>query len=130
MTLKLRPFVGNVVAIGAFAAGVLFLVGCATVDATSFSLSEKKFPPKPVDHKIEIFTYSVPDRPFERIARLNFHSEKTFFVSTGLEAALRALKVQAREAGGDALIELNESRSMLNETRIYNVSATAIVYGD
>lgn len=128
--MKQPPLFGKAVAIGAFAAGMFILGGCATADATTFSLSEKEFLAKPADHEIEVFSDSLPTRLFERVARLNFHSEKTFFVGTGFEAALRALKLQAREVGGDALIEVKESRSMLNETRIYNVSATAIVYHD
>ncbi len=69
---------------------------------------------------------SAPTQPFERIARLDAHYEKTHFVSTSLDTAIEELKKQARAAGADAIIEVDERRSRLNETMILHVTATAI----
>lgn len=102
--------------------------GCATSNGMAFPIGEKTYPAKPLDFPIEVFSESPPERAFAEITRLNFHSEKTFFAPTLYQDALEELKVQARKAGADAIIDLKESKSILNETKIYNLSAVGIVF--
>lgn len=104
--------------------------GCATSRGTAFPIGEKSYPAKAANFPIAVFSDSLPERPFVRIARLNYHSEKTFFAPTLYQVALEELKEQARKAGADAIVELKESKSSLNETKIYNLSAVGIVYED
>ena len=106
----------------------LGLTGCATSASHFFPIGEQRYEAKSVDYPITVYTDALPEQPYRRIARLNFHSEKTVFASTAYQDALIALKQQARQAGADAIIELKETRKTLNETKIYNVTATAIVY--
>lgn len=102
----------------------LCLVGCATAQS-GFRPLGKAYPPKPANFEVQVLQ-SAPTQPFERIARLDAHYEKTHFVSTSLDTAIEELKKQARAAGADAIIEVDERRSRLNETMILHVTATAI----
>jgi hypothetical protein len=108
----------------AIALMALCVVACATTQGTFRPLG-KAYPPKPADFQVQVLQ-APPTQPFERIARLDAHFEKTYFVSTSLDAAIEELKKQARAAGADAIIEVDERRSRLNETMILHVSATAI----
>jgi len=108
---------------------VLLAVSCSTTQSHR-TLLGKTYPPKPAEAEIEVFQTGQPTRPFERIARLVVHVEKSFFVSSSLENALPELKKQARLAGADAVIEIEENWSTVVETKIYNVTATGIRYTD
>jgi hypothetical protein len=103
----------------------LCVVACATTQG-NFRPLGKTYPPKPATFEVQVFQSTAPTQPFERIARVDAHFEKTHFVSTSLDAAIEELKKQARAAGADAIIEIDERRSRLNETMILHVSATAI----
>ena len=61
---------------------------------------------------------------------MNVHIEKTFFIPSAFGDALPQLEELARSYGADALTKIEEKKSRLNETFIYNVSATAIVFTD
>ena len=78
--------------------------------------------PKPASFAVQVFDGASPDRPFERIARLDAHFEKTHFATTFHDTAIEELKKQARAAGADAIIEIDERRSRLNETLILHVT--------
>jgi hypothetical protein len=103
---------------------VLCVAACATTQG-KFRPLGTTYPPKPGSFAVEVFE-TTPDRPFERIARVDAHFEKTFFATTFRNTAIEELKKQARAAGADAIIEIDERRSQLNETLILHVSATAI----
>jgi hypothetical protein len=102
----------------------LCVVACATSQG-SFRPLGKTYPVKPANFEVQVLQ-SAPTQQFERIARLDAHYEKTSFVSTSLDTAIAELKKQARAAGADAIIEVDERRSRLNETMILHVTATAI----
>jgi hypothetical protein len=102
----------------------LCVVACATTQG-SFRPLGKTYPAKPANFEVQVLK-STPTQPFERIARLDAHFEKTHFVSTSLDSAIEELKKQARAAGADAIIDIDERRSRLNETMILHVTATAI----
>ena len=108
----------------------LLLSGCVTQQVTSIPLTSEQVAPKPISANVEVYRDTSPERPYKRIARLNVHIEKTVLLSSSLDAAIGQLVDKARSVGADALIEISDDRSHLNETRILNVTATAIVYTD
>ncbi len=114
---------GTYVALGAF----LCFSGCATTQSRLSFLAEH-YPPHAADAAVEIFRDGVPNRAFSRIARLDVHLEKTGFVKSYFEEALPELKKQARQAGADAVIEIQETRSQILETMVYHVTATGVRY--
>lgn len=114
---------------GLLTLGVAVLcVACATSQSGFRPLGSATYPAKPADSAIEVFEGEPPSRAFDRIARLDAHYEKTHFISTSRETAIAELKKQARAAGADAIIEIEEKRSQVGETLILHVSATAIRY--
>jgi hypothetical protein len=109
---------------------VLLGAGCATTQPMSFPLGSRIYPPKPLSAEILLFKDTAPGRKYEPIARLNVHIEKTFFIPTAFEEARPKLVDLARQRGADAIIQVEEKKSRLNETFIYNVTATAIIFTD
>ncbi|MDQ8202915.1 hypothetical protein [Pelagicoccus sp. SDUM812003] len=115
------------------AACLLFLfslAGCASVQNSVFPIGSVSYPAKPKDAAVDVFREELPSRDYQEIARLNVHLEKTFFIKSAFAEALPRLQQLAREQGADAIIEIEEERSQLNETFIYNVKAVAIVFTD
>lgn len=106
---------------------LLCFSGCATTQSHISFLAEH-YPPHAADAAVEVFREGVPNRAFTRIARLDVHLEKTGFVKSYFEEALPALKKQARQAGADAVIEVQETRSQILETMVYHVTATGVRY--
>jgi hypothetical protein len=104
---------------------VLCVAACATTQG-KFRPLGTTYPPKPASFAVQVFEGTLPDGPFERIARVDAHYEKTFFAPTSRDTAIEELKKQARAAGADAIVDIDERRSRLNETLILHVSATAI----
>lgn len=103
------------------------LVACATSQG-KFRPIGQSYPAKPADFVVEVFETAPPTRPFERIARLDAHFEKTTLIPTTHAAGLAELKKQARVAGADAIVEIREQRSRVGETLILHVTATGIRY--
>jgi len=101
--------------------------GCATTQSHISFLAEH-YPPHAADAAVEVFRDGVPSRSFNRIARLDVHLEKTGFVKSYFEEALPELKKQARQAGADAVIEIQETRSQILETMVYHLTATGVRY--
>lgn len=108
----------------------LLLAGCATVQPTAFPVGERRRPPKPSAAVVQWFRDAEPARPFEVVARLNVHIEKTFLIPSAFEEARPKLEDLARQHGADAIIRVEEKKSRHLETFIYNVAATAIVFTD
>lgn len=106
----------------------LIVTACVSQQTMHLPLTEVAYPPKPPTFEIEFYTDSLPQRPFQEIAKLNVHIEKTSFRTANFETAKEQLASKARSLGADALIKIVEDRSQLNETHIYNVSAIAIVW--
>jgi hypothetical protein len=105
--------------------GLVVLAGCASTQGRFAPLGEPRAA-KPADAFVAVFASGVPACGFERVARLDAHLEKTGLMPSSMEEALVVLRKQARLAGGDGIIELQEQRSQLLETRIYHVTATAV----
>ena len=111
-----------------FCLAALLTVSCTV--QSRYSPLGRALPPKPADAPVEIFHTGAPKRPFERVSRLDVHLEKTHFVPSSFSDAQPELQKQARLSGADAVIDIRESRSSLNETLIYHVTATGIRYLD
>jgi hypothetical protein len=114
------------------ACGVLLalcVAACATTQS-GFRPLGATYPAKPQGFAVEIFESAPPSRPFERIARLDTHFEKTTFIKTSRADAIAELKKQARAAGADAIIEVREMRSRVGETFILHVTGIGIRYTD
>jgi hypothetical protein len=107
---------------------ILCVVACATSQSGFRPLGTEKYPAKPADAAVEVFEGQVPSRAFDRIARLDAHYEKTHFIATNRSTAIAELKKQARAAGADAIIDIEEKRSIVGETQILHVTASAIRY--
>lgn len=105
----------------------LCVVGCATTQS-GFRPLGTTYPPKPADFKVDVFESGEPSRPFERIARLDTHFEKTHLIHTSSAAGRAELETQARAAGADAIIEVREMRSRVGETFILHVTGIAVRY--
>lgn len=104
---------------------------CAACTTQSrFSPLGNSQPPRPETAAVEVFQTGAPTRPYERVSRLDVHLEKTHLVPSSFSDALPELEEQARLSGADAIIDIRESRSSLNETLIYHVTATGIRYKD
>lgn len=108
----------------------LTLTGCMSIQRTAFPIGSVGYPPKPADAPVAVFKDAAPTRAFVEVARLNVHIEKTFLIPTAFSEALPKLEILARQMGADALTDIVEKKSRLNETFIYNVSATGIVFTD
>jgi hypothetical protein len=87
-----------------------------------------RYPPRAADAPVEVFRSGVPAAPFKRIARLDVHLERSRFMTSTFEEALPELKKQARQAGADAIIEIEERESQILETMVLHVTATGARY--
>ncbi len=103
------------------------LAACSTTQGRFVPLGAT-IPPRAADAPVEVFREGLPTRPFERVARLDAHLEKTAFRKSDLDDALPELMRRARAAGADAIVEPREQRSQVGETMIYHVTATGIRY--
>ena len=110
--------------------GASFLAGCAT-EVGQFTVLKSGYAPKPANHPIDVYTNSLPNRAYERVAILDVHCESQGFMTPNLEHdGLPVLMKQARQAGCDGIIEI-EARKPANwtlETRSIHFSAVGIAY--
>ena len=110
---------------------VLALAGCATLQPTGIPVGDRIYPPKASTAPVLLFRDgALPARKFQPVAKLNVHIEKTFFIPSAFAEARPELENLARKHGADAIIQIEEKKSRLYETFIYNVSGTAIVFTD
>lgn len=118
----MKKVIFKVMIIAAFA---VFTTACAST-TSSYIPKGKAYAAKPIDHPITI--YSETDevkKLYIEIAEV-FTSSEAHLQNQKLEDALEELKIQAREAGGDAIINIKEKRSRHLEAGLYIVEATAI----
>ena len=105
---------------------MLCVAACATTQSKFRPLGATTYPPEARElrgtglrrhpARPALRTHRPPGRPLrEDVLRDTFH-----------DTAIEELKKQARAAGADAIIEIDERRSRLNETLILHVTATAI----
>jgi len=103
--------------------------GCMSVQPAAFPIGKQRSP-RPEQSPVQLFKDTLPSRPYEEVARLNVHIEKTFFIPSAFPEALPQLEKLARQNGADAIISVSEKKTRLNETFIYNVSAIAVAFVD
>ncbi|MCA9405724.1 MAG: hypothetical protein KC684_04245 [Candidatus Omnitrophica bacterium] len=110
----------------------LFIISCASSQSRFVYLNDGvKLSPKSTNAEIFVFKDgNVPERPFEKIVRLDVHLEKSHFVGSDLDNAMPLLLKQARQAGVDGIIEIRERFSRVAETKIYHVTAIGIIFTD
>ncbi len=109
------------------AATVVLLAGCVSQQSGYVPLAGG-YDPLPGNYPVEIYRFGLPEKPFERIARLDVHIEKTHFLPSDFEDAIPELTEQARRSGSHAIIEVEERQSSILETKIYHVTATGVRY--
>ncbi len=103
-----------------------FLLAACTSHQSRYVPLQQSYDALPSNFEVEVFRYELPEKPFERVARLDVHIEKTHFLSSDFEDALPELREQARLSGSHAIIEIEERSSSVLETKIYHVTATGI----
>jgi hypothetical protein len=110
------------------ALAALALSACVT-SQSRFVRLEAPQPPLPAEAPVSVFEAGVPDRPFVRVARLDVHLERSFASFTVADAMPELLR-QARLAGADGIIELQERRDAVAEAKVLHVTATGIRFLD
>ena len=130
-----RPVFSKLVSLCNWFAGTvalgLLVVGCAT-EVGHHTFLKQTYQAKPENSVIEVFTNGLPTRAFERVAILDVHCESQGFLTPNLaHDAIPALMKQARTAGCDAIIEIEERKTLANwtlETRTRDFTAVGIVF--
>ncbi len=122
------PSRANKLLVALLAAPLLLLGGCQSTLANSFPVGTYRPAPKAPTALVALYRDAAPTRPFKVVAQLNVHLEKTFFIPSVFDEALPKLEELARHEGADALTNVQEKKSRLNETFIYNVTADAVVF--
>lgn len=108
----------------------LLLASCATTQSDFVTIGQS-YAAKSMDHVIQVFgADEKPSRPFEVVAEVFTTKEATHFITYSMEDALVELRAQAREAGADAIMEIEEERSRHLETSKYLASGKAIRFTD
>ena len=105
------------------------LASCETTQSRYVSLGQA-YPPRPQDCDVSVLRDSVPQKPFQRVSRLDVHIARTHFVHASFDSALPELKKQACLSGADAIIEIQERSTGFLEDRAYHVTATGIKFTD
>jgi hypothetical protein len=82
-------------------------------------------PPRPEAEKIEVYGDAPADGHYEVVARLDIHVEKAF-ADPDLESALPELGRQARLAGAQAVVVVEERRWRIGEVRVLHLTAAGI----
>jgi hypothetical protein len=115
----------------AICALVLSIAGCAT-EVGQHTFLKQSYAPKPPSFQVEIFTNGLPVKPFERVAILDAHCESQGFMTPNLEHdAIPVLIKEARAAGCDAVIEIQEAATSENwtlETKVKHFTGVGVVY--
>lgn len=124
MKPKIWQFLPVVIALG------ILCSSCEAPMPGRFTPLGQTYPARPKDAKIEVIQEGKPARPFTEVARLDVHIEQSFFAKPELKTLMPELKKQARLAGADAIMDIHERRSMINETQTLHVTATAIKFND
>lgn len=105
--------------------------GCAT-EVGHHTFLRAPYPARAENAPIEVFTNGLPTRAFERVAILDVHCESQGFMTPNLrQDAIPALIKQARAAGCEAIIEIEERKTAANwtlETRTKDFTGVGIVY--
>ena len=107
---------------------ILFLTACTSHGR--YTMLVPTHTSKSPDCDVDVFQAGYPSREFVKIARIDVHIERTYYLRSNLKDVLPELRKQACETGADAIVEIEERSSKMNlsETHIYHVTATGIKY--
>ena len=111
-------------------ATVVILAGCAS-EVGNYTFYHGTRAPKPEGTPVEIFTNGLPTRPFERVAILDVQCEAQFFADRTIQNAIPLLEKEARAAGCDAVIEIQEAKTPENwtlETKVKHYTGVGVAY--
>lgn len=90
----------------------LLAVGCApSVDSTRFS----DMTPRPPGHEIRLYSTLVPECPYEEVGLVTGTKKVPW---TSGDEVLAAIRVRAREMGGDAIVGLGQTRRVTGGTAV------------
>ena len=103
------------------------IAGCTTTQSRFVVLGSPQSD-RPENCEVQVFRNGTPQHQFARVARIDVHVERTFFMQPGFEDALPELRRQACLSGADALIEIEERQSAYVENRTYHVTAVGVKY--
>lgn len=106
------------------------IVGCAT-EVSNHVLLKTSYSPKPANYPVEIFTNGLPSRSFERVAIIDVQCEEQGFTEPTIQKAIPRFIKEARLAGCDAVIEIQQANTPKNwtlETRVKHYTGTGVVY--
>ena len=106
------------------------IAGCAT-EVANHVFIKQSYPAKPANYAVEIFTNGLPARQFERAAILDVQCEGQGFIDPTIQKAIPMFIKEARAAGCDAVIEIQEEKTPANwtlETRVKHYTGTGVVY--
>lgn len=112
------------------------LAGCASGEAPPDAVGFHTFlhesrPPHPAGTPVDIFTNGLPSRSFDRVAILDAHCESQFFATPSMRDAIPILVREARLAGCDAVIEIQQAGTPANwtlETRVKHYTGIGVAY--
>jgi hypothetical protein len=109
----------------------LLAAGCAT-EVGLHTFIKQSYPAKSADYPIEVYTNDPPTKTFERVAILDAHCESQGWMTPNLKSdALPVLIKEARAAGCDAIIEIEEAPVPENwtlETKVKHYTGIGIIY--
>jgi hypothetical protein len=109
----------------------LLVAGCAT-EVGQHTFLKQAYPARPADSPVDVYTNGLPTRPFERVAILDVQCESQGYMTPSLQQdGLPVLIKQARAAGCDAVIEIEEVKSPENwtlETKVKHFTGIGIIY--
>ena len=115
---------------------LLLIMGCSVL-LSSCSATQSRYihlsgnvVSRPAEAEVLIFKDNLPDRPYQKVSRIDVHLEKSHFVGSDLDNAIPLLKKEARMSGAEAIIEIREKFSRVTETKIYHVTAIGILFTD
>jgi hypothetical protein len=108
----------------------VILAGCASEVSNHTFLREARTP-RPGSASVDIFTNGLPTRQFERVAILDVHCEAQFFADRTIQNAIPIFVKEARAAGCDAVIEIQEAKAPENwtlETKVRHYTGVGVTY--
>jgi hypothetical protein len=112
------------------AASIFILAGCASQVSTHTFLHGSRTA-KPSGSLVDMYTNGVPNRAFERVAILDVQCESQFFATPNVRDAFPLFEQQARAAGCDAVIEIQEAKTPENwtlETKVKHYTGVGVAY--
>jgi hypothetical protein len=108
------------------------IVGCAAAEVSEHVFIKQEYPARSKHDAVKIFTNGLPARQFERAAIIDVQCESQFFNDPTIGKAIPLFIKEARAAGCDAVIEIQETKAPYHnwtvETRVKHYTGIGVVY--